>query len=993
MSNGKGSSRLQVVFFTAVLLLLQAAGGWAAEPVTATYEFQQPVLSTTSEGGGTYDRVTIPGLSNCGNIGQPSLPAMGARLLIPYGHEISQIDIVTPTRMSLGTGYFIEPVQPQGKLAGSADSPVFADPDPAIYTSDGPFPPARYRTAEVYPFRGYQILTLRLEPVEFVPSTGEVAFYPEITVIVHTIDAGKTPALFRGLHQDEKEVLGRIDNPVVLDSYRAAGSSGSKAYDMLIITTTALAPSFQPLKAYHDANGILTEIHTTIDIGSSSPDDIRAYIADEFFYNGIDYVIIGADDDIIPAKDLYVTMQNTGGEAEYAMPGDLYFACLDGTWNYDNDSYWGERTDGEGGGDVDLVAEVYLGRASVGNTTEADRFVSKTLQYFGAGGQYLSNILLVGEYLGFGGPSEYAGNTLDELVDGSDAHEYTTVGIPSTLFSIDKLYERDWPGNDWPMSELVNRINSGLHVVNHLGHGSPDYAMKLYNSDVMSQLTNEDHCFVYSQTCLAGHFDGTDCWAETANIKSDYGAFAVIMNARYGFGKFNSTDGASQRYNREFWDAIFNVAEDKPQLGRANADSREDNLYRIADDYMRWCYYEITLFGDPTLELKTQGGVAFDYPDGIPTLLTPSVDTSFRVNVVGAYGGVPVSGTGQLHYSIDGGVEQSVAMTETAPHEYVATLPALGCGSYIDFYVSAEEVEAGEFYDPRPTNPRTAFPVTAVSAVFEDDFETDQGWTAQGNWQRGTPTGAGGEYGEPDPASAHSGSNVYGYNLAGDYENSMSEVHLTSPAIDCSGLFNVNLSFWRWLGVEQPSYDHARIRVSTDGANWTTVWENTSEIADATWTECEVNLSQYADNQPVVYLRWTMGPTDSGWRYCGWNIDDVVITAYTCDANPDADGDGIPDATDNCPLVFNPEQEDSNQDGVGDACCCEGMKGNLDCSAEEIVTLADLTMIVDHLFVTFAPLCCPEEGDLDNEKGCTLADLTCLIDHLYMSLAPLPQCP
>ena len=34
----------------------------------------------------------------------------------------------------------------------------------------------------------------------------------------------------------------------------------------------------------------------------------------------------------------------------------------------------------------------------------------------------------------------------------------------------------------------------------------------------------------------------------------------------------------------------------------------------------------------------------------------------------------------------------------------------------------------------------------------------------------------------------------------------------------------------------------------------------------------------------------------------------------------DVDGDGIPDATDNCPNVANPDQQDSNSDGVGDAC-------------------------------------------------------------------------
>ncbi|MBK7975313.1 MAG: thrombospondin type 3 repeat-containing protein [Deltaproteobacteria bacterium] len=34
----------------------------------------------------------------------------------------------------------------------------------------------------------------------------------------------------------------------------------------------------------------------------------------------------------------------------------------------------------------------------------------------------------------------------------------------------------------------------------------------------------------------------------------------------------------------------------------------------------------------------------------------------------------------------------------------------------------------------------------------------------------------------------------------------------------------------------------------------------------------------------------------------------------------DGDGDGVPDASDNCPLVSNPGQADSDGDGVGDAC-------------------------------------------------------------------------
>jgi Tol biopolymer transport system component len=35
---------------------------------------------------------------------------------------------------------------------------------------------------------------------------------------------------------------------------------------------------------------------------------------------------------------------------------------------------------------------------------------------------------------------------------------------------------------------------------------------------------------------------------------------------------------------------------------------------------------------------------------------------------------------------------------------------------------------------------------------------------------------------------------------------------------------------------------------------------------------------------------------------------------------PDTDGDGVPDASDNCPLNPNPNQSDLDNDGIGDAC-------------------------------------------------------------------------
>lgn len=184
--------------------------------------------------------------------------------------------------------------------------------------------------------------------------------------------------------------------------------------------------------------------------------------------------------------------------------------------------------------------------------------------------------------------------------------------------------------------------------------------------------------------------------------------------------------------------------------------------------------------------------------------------------------------------------------------------------------------------------------------VYTWDLSTNPGWTTQGQWAWGQPTGGGGQYGNPDPTSGYTGPNVYGYNLNGDYTNNMPEYALTTTAIDCSALTRVTLRFWRWLNVERPLYDKATIRVSTNGTSWTQVWQNEAEITDNAWNRVEYDLSAYADGQATVYVRWVMGPTDSSWLYSGWNIDDVEILGVTPedDCPADMNGDGVLDLAD-----------------------------------------------------------------------------------------------
>jgi hypothetical protein len=308
---------------------------------------------------------------------------------------------------------------------------------------------------------------------------------------------------------------------------------------------------------------------------------------------------------------------------ETIMPSDLYYACLDGPYNFDGDDQWGETDDGENGEDVDLIAEVYVGRASVGNINEANNFVSKTISYLNTDytSEYLNEVTMLGEKLGDYGEYSWGAIYLDPLIDGSSIDGYTTLGIPSDNYNINKIYEKDGP---WSKSTITNFINEGLHILNHDGHSSYQYNMKMMADDVFL-FENDEYFFDYSVGCNSGGFDVEDCFAEYLNVKTENGAFAVIMNARYGFFWAYKTDGDSTRFTREFWDAVF--GEKIPVISKANQDSKEDNLHIIGRSCIRWCYYQLNLFGDPTVafhisakpekpskpEGKTKGNINIEY--------------------------------------------------------------------------------------------------------------------------------------------------------------------------------------------------------------------------------------------------------------------------------------------------------------------------------------------------------------------------------------------
>jgi hypothetical protein len=196
-----------------------------------------------------------------------------------------------------------------------------------------------------------------------------------------------------------------------------------------------------------------------------------------------------------------------------------------------------------------------------------------------------------------------------------------------------------------------------------------------------------------------------------------------------------------------------------------------------------------------------------------------------------------------------------------------------------------------------------ALTVGLPSLIYSEPLDQDPGWSRDCEWAFGRPTGQGGaDWGWPDPDSGATGLNVFGVNLDGDYDFRPSgPCCLTTPPLDFTGVVDVTLKFQRWLNIDAMIQAEAWIEVTDDGVTWHEFWRNGLwQYTDNQWRAWEYDISDIADDQPAVQVRWGYQTHPMVWRMSGWNVDDIEFWGMrpAWDCHGDLNHDGVRNVTD-----------------------------------------------------------------------------------------------
>ena len=540
------------------------------------------------------------------NIGEPAMPFVPIKILLPMGEELAEIFVEFGDEKTLAGSHYIDFArQPQPFSQPTFDA---TEPNNEIYKSEKYFPNNNYEILGTQTFKGYNLLLVNLFPYKYSPKNGNIIWFENVEISFST-----TPNL--DLKNQQNEMLisndktkSKIKNIIInsenIRSYQKEYFSKNRSlvssenpFEMIIITDAECEPYFADFidwKATHDISAttfLTSDIYAEYE-GINNQEKIKNFIRDAFITfsateTPLEYVILGGDDEIVPIRTVWI---DTGfGYTDASMPSDLYYGCLDDNWDDNENGTYCELED-----EPDIIPDVTVGRFPAETETEFANIFNKTYDYIETTNVSNDIAYMVGENLNWD-PVTWGGDYNDEILDSLPTFEDD--------YHVFKLYGRE---GSYSPQNVKDAINNGLSIINHMGHSNESIVFG-QNIGSVNSYTNTEFGFAYTQGCYPAAFDEMtsqqgESIAENL-VKGERGLYAFVGNTRYGWYMPGSTDGPSQPYDIEFFVAIFN--NNIRQLGKALDESRII-LANTALQYgcNRWVHLELVLFGDPSIAVK-----------------------------------------------------------------------------------------------------------------------------------------------------------------------------------------------------------------------------------------------------------------------------------------------------------------------------------------------------------------------------------------------------
>jgi hypothetical protein len=601
--------------------------------------------------------VGIDGCVSLSEVGEPDLPAQILQFVIPADARVDDVVLACGEIIELDGAHRVAPAQP-GTPTGV--EPRWAEPDPAVYSSDRPYPASRVRYLGDGYMGGYRIASVAVYPLQYTPKSGRLLLATDMSVRLelrqgadrsHPRERISARADDTYRHMVASIVANPEDLPPAPAARAGAPDGGGflpcqgpslegSGVEYVIVTSAEFESRFQDFADWKTRQGVpavvrtLTWIEQNYPGGVDLPERIRHFIQDAYSSWGTTYVLLGGDTDVVPERRILSTYQ--GGEM---IPADIYFSSLEGDWNGDGDELFGEGCSGEvsPGDSVDLYPDVFVGRAPVSDVVELDTFIAKCHAYvedpelhFTDRNLFLAEVLF--PYDWESGPFSLDGAThvMEPVVD----------VFPGDLH-LTKLYANHTEFADsQPLGAVaaIDSLSAGYNIAFHVGHGSKDIIRVSNNNYItmsdMSSLSNglNKSSFVWLLNCTTAAID-FDCIAERALNNPEGAAMSAFGSTRLEFPS-TAKEYLWEWIDLLYTDGIQNMGE-TCALSKAAFAAPEISGY---ENTHRWTQLATVLLGDPQLPLWTSRAQGMDVSH------EPDVCIGESVFLVTVTDGAPVEG-------------------------------------------------------------------------------------------------------------------------------------------------------------------------------------------------------------------------------------------------------------------------------------------------------------------------------------------------------------